>query len=240
VKASFLTLSILLLLSNYAQWNNSFSSQLRLGVHSGISAFRGDLGSYNLGMPYLSSVNDLPVGADLGAGGFLHLQINNHLFLRLNCLFSRIQGIRDEEWTNNKYGGPITFRSTINDFDLTFGFHVLEVLGIHDLFAYRHFTDKLEVSLFGSAGIGTGKPETFTNNQLHSASSYSSTFTDLGSEFAFMVSENLSLSVGSRLRVYHSDAIDGYVSGTRFDALWYHSVGLVLGFGSQSSYKRRF
>ncbi len=219
------------------QWHDKFSSRFRLGIHSGTSSFRGDLGSNNLGLP-ISSVNlNEFMGPSFGFGAQIHYQMNNYSFLRLHYLNSKLQGVREDQWT--VFIGALSFESKINDFDLTFGFNVLKLIGIKDVYRYNEFVENIELSLLTSLGYGYGSPTLSKNFTTHTTVSYAAIFGDLGYEIAYLIMPNLGVSIGGRLRLYNSDIVDGYASGDNFDALWYHSIGVIVGFGGRG-YARVF
>jgi len=240
-KQLFSVLTFIIISStSHGQWNSSFSSKFRLGLHSGLSSFSGDLGSNNLGMPVYTNTLRQTMGPTVGAGMYVHYQINDRLFLRLNYINSRLQGVREDEWTIALEPGPLRFNSTINDIDVAVGLHLFELFGIHDILSANEFIYRLEISVFSAIGYGTGRPMFYKGDNLVSSDTYFALFGDFGYDISYMISPKLAISIGSRLRLYNSDVIDGHKSSDNFDAFWYHSLGLVVGFNGSSGYRRRF
>lgn len=207
---------------------DSEAGTIRGSLWGGVSSFRGDLGSNNLGREIFVSDFDLGPALRFGAGLAIEFQYNALFTARMSYINSRIQGVREDEWISDISVDALSFESSFHDIDLAMGISTSELLNLHRIESYPDFLKNLDILWWLSAGVGIGRPDFYRNNLLdaNAISSYTAFFGSLGGELRYKINDEFGVMLGTKLSMYLSDEIEGYVSSTENDAIWHSYLGV--------------
>ena len=209
---------ILISTSSFAQkYTRPSGERLKVGGQFGATSFQGDLGSRNFRNPVEYDF-DARYGTKPGLGLVANYTFQNIFGLRMSFLYSDIAGVRDENW------GKYSFESTINDID------VGGTISAYDLFQLSRYQytkglkwlARFDGLYYISVGFSHSNPSFYSQNILINSLEINTFYGCTGVEISLFLNNQTSVSVGSNVRVYTTDRMDGFKSGRDNDAIWYH------------------